>query len=152
MTDPSLRDTWRHVVDRCTNEACPEWEHYGGRGVRVCDAWRDSYEGFLSGVLGEIGPKPSAQHTLDRRDNAGHYEPGNVRWATRSEQNRNRRNNRLVTAWGETLTLAGWAERHGVDAGTIWARLRAGWDPELAVRQPLLRRPKKHGDDDVHGG
>jgi hypothetical protein len=147
MSD-SLYDTWYHMVDRCCNPRCPEYEHYGGRGITVAAAWAESYRSFLEYVLRDLGPRPTPSHTLDRVRNGEGYAPGNLRWATRSEQNRNRRNNRLITAWGKTQTLAAWAEEHGVAAATIAARLKHGWDPGLAVRQPLVRRPKRDGDHD----
>lgn len=64
-----------------------KYEHYGGRGITVCERWRESYPAFLA----DVGRKPSPQHSLDRIDNDGHYEPGNVRWATAKQQANNRR-------------------------------------------------------------
>lgn len=78
---------WGHVVQRCTNEKNRSWPHYGGRGIRICDEWRNSFEAFLE----YVGPKPSPSHSIDRINVDGHYEPGNVRWATASEQSSNRR-------------------------------------------------------------
>lgn len=78
--------SWRSMIDRCSNPKMPNWQYYGGRGIRVCDAWRTSFEQFLA----HLGPRP-AGHTLDRIDSDGHYEPGNVRWSTPQQQARNRR-------------------------------------------------------------
>lgn len=77
---------------RCFYPANPAYARYGGRGITMCDAWRDSFESFLR----DIGPRPSPEHSLDRYpNNDGHYEPGNVRWATRTEQS----NNKQSTVW-----------------------------------------------------
>lgn len=85
--------TWRHINIRCHNQNSAGYAAYGGRGIVVCDEWRTSFQAFLAAV----GPKPSPAHSLDRfPNNGGHYEPGNVRWATRSEQARNRSTSKLT--------------------------------------------------------
>lgn len=81
-----LRHIYRMMIKRCHNKDHHAYSRYGGRGIRVCDRWLNSYEAFLSDVM----PRPSLSHTLDRKDNEGDYEPSNVRWATRSEQQQNR--------------------------------------------------------------
>ena len=80
--------SWLHMVERCTYGLGKDWKYYGGRGIRVCDKWRHSFSEFLR----DVGRKPSLKHSLDRfPNNEGHYEPGNVRWATATEQAFNRR-------------------------------------------------------------
>lgn len=80
--------TWQGIIKRCTDPGSDSWEYYGGRGISVCDRWRASFPAFLS----DVGRRPSPQHSLDRYpNNDGNYEPGNVRWATRSEQMQNTR-------------------------------------------------------------
>jgi hypothetical protein len=94
---------------RCTNPKSPRYKNYGGRGIKVCERW-----GSFTAFLEDVGPKPGRDMSLDRIDNDGDYEPNNVRWATRIEQQRNTRSNRYVTVDGERLCLAAAAERLGI--------------------------------------
>ncbi len=107
---------WMGMISRCENpnEAC--YPRYGGRGIRICPEWRSSYVVFLR----DVGRRPTPQHTLERIDNAGNYEPKNVRWATKSEQARNRRSTRLVTYKGKKMSLIEAAEQAGVPYKRLW--------------------------------
>lgn len=78
---------WKSMIQRCTNPDSPNYSRYGGRGITVCDRWRESYKMFLM----DVGARPSLDHSIDRIDVNGNYEPSNVRWATRGEQQQNKR-------------------------------------------------------------
>lgn len=79
---------WHSMISRCTNPKLEAWKYYGGRGITVCDRWKNSFEAFLA----DMGPRPSPNLSIDRfPNNDGNYEPGNCRWATRSEQRANQR-------------------------------------------------------------
>jgi hypothetical protein len=84
---------WQNMISRCERPSTRGFLYYGGRGISVCEEWRSSFTAFHA----HIGPRPSPGHSVDRIDNDGNYEPGNVRWATRVEQNNNRRPRRVIT-------------------------------------------------------
>ncbi len=98
--------TWNDMIRRCVNPNHAAWQHYGGRGITVCRQWRENFTAFLR----DIGRRPSPQHSLDRINNDGNYEPGNCRWATASEQRRNQRERKIdyrkMGAKGTTVWLA----------------------------------------------
>lgn len=79
--------TWASMIRRCYNKKEDNYKYYGGRGIKVCKSWRESFEAFFN----HVGIKPSSKHSIDRINNDGNYEPGNVRWATPKEQRTNKR-------------------------------------------------------------
>ena len=135
---PTYR-SWQCMIRRCYDVRNTSYPRYGGRGIEVHDAWKDSFIAFLAD-MGERPPK----HTLDRIDNGRNYEPENCRWATWQTQQRNRQNNRMIEFNGETLCMTEWANRLGVKPATIHWRLAAGWAIEDAVTMPSKRRKASH--------
>lgn len=138
--------TWQGMIQRCEQSSADSFPLYGGRGIRVCDEWRHDFAAFFT----HVGPRPSPKHSIDRINSDGHYEPGNVRWATLLEQMRNKRNTNHVTAFGETLTVGEWAERTGVDAKKIADRLRLGMSPERALSSIDMRTKGMHAPRTRH--
>lgn len=129
---------WNSMLQRCTNPNVKCWHNYGGRGIRVCRRWRNSFENFLK----DMGPRPSPRHSLDRfPDNDGNYEPGNCRWALCKHNNRNRRDNHLVKYKGETRPIAYWSERFNITFQTLRARLAMyGWSVRRALETPVRKK------------
>lgn len=110
-------NTWRKMVERCTNPKDISYHNYGGRGVNVPDKWK-AFQGFLD----DMGVRPAAMY-LDRIDNSRDYSKENCKWSTKSQQARNRRTNRHVTINGVTKLLIDWAEEAGIKLPTLWKRL-----------------------------
>jgi hypothetical protein len=135
--------TWGSMKSRCLNPHANGFEHYGGRGIGVCERWK-TFDNFFA----DMGIRPDGL-TLDRKDNTGGYwcgkceecirlnQPENCRWASCKQQSRNRRTNTLITANGKTMCVAEWAESSGINSPAIFGRLRKGWNPEIAVTKPL---------------
>lgn len=124
--------TWKAMIGRVDDLKSNRAKDYAGRGIKVCQRWRDSFEAFYE----DMGPKPSDDHSLDRKDNDGDYCPENCRWATRSEQQRNKRTTNQYTLNGKTQSAVAWAEEYGVPEGVLWYRLSRGWDLETALVTP----------------
>lgn len=130
LSDDPAYGCWLAMKDRCYREKHEHYARYGGRGILVCERWRNSFENFLK----DMGPRPSLKHSLDRHPNAnGNYEPGNVRWAIAKEQQRNMRSNHPIEFRGETKLLVEWAEIVGIKSNTIRMRLVKGWSVEKAL-------------------
>ena len=137
QTDSRAYKTWISMRSRCLKESDPNYFRYGGRGITVCDEWRDDFQAFWA----YMGDPPKGM-SIDRIDNEKGYEPGNVRWATNKQQMRNRRCNRWLVVDGVKMTLSQAAEELGhVNASSISKRIeKYGMSHEEAVRLPSMRK------------
>jgi hypothetical protein len=122
---------WGRMHSRCKNPSDPSYFRYGGRGINVCDRWKD-----FANFSADMGLRPSSVHSIERIDNDGNYEPGNCRWATKKEQANNRRTSARITLFGRTQTLAQWAEELGMPQQIISYRVKTG--------KPLIGPVKKY--------
>jgi hypothetical protein len=133
MTGSGEWKSWSGAIERCHSESSKDYPRYGARGIRVCESWRKSFEAFFA----DMGPKPSARHSLDRIDVDGDYEPKNCRWATAREQQANRRNNINIELGGRLVTLFEYCGRqHSPRYQRIAWRVARGWSMADAVFQP----------------
>lgn len=123
---------WRGMKKRCLLESNENYKNYGGRGIKVCRRWIDSFESFLA----DMGEAPDGM-SIDRIDNDGDYEPGNCRWATTKEQANNRRTNVWLSHDGKTLTVKQWSERIGIKTTTLERRIQHGWSAQKAIETPV---------------
>lgn len=130
MGSTRIYNIWRKMQQRCTDPANPAWKDYGGRGISVCNEWLADPAAFQSWAEGN-GYKPSL--TIERIDNNGNYEPSNCRWASRVEQNHNKRNNFNIQVGAVTKCVSEWQAETGICRKVIANRIRAGIAPELAV-------------------
>lgn len=115
-----IHNAWVAMHQRCYNENGEFYSHYGGRGITVCDEWRD-----FSAFLRDMSPRPPG-HSLDRIDNSKGYSADNCRWASNTQQVRNRRKTTFYEYEGKTLSLPEWAEQIGVKYQTLWHRYKIG--------------------------
>lgn len=143
--DHAVWKIWKKINGRCNSKSNPRYSSYGGRGISVCKRWSEG-DGRLTGFecfAKDMGRRLTPKHSVERVNNNGNYEPGNCKWATASEQQRNTRQNRIITALGETKTLVEWAESSGLSEDVIYARLARQWTAEAAISLPLThgKRP-----------
>lgn len=161
VTDGSLRAThrksnhylyrvWAKIKERCYNSSNIGYKTYGGRSkdpVKMLDNWKNSFSSFYSYIITNLGEKPSKEHSIDRIKNSKGYFPGNLRWATNKEQQRNKLNTVYLTYKGITLAMADWAERTGLPYDALRGRhglrhLYPMTDAEILTKP--IRRTSKH--------
>ncbi len=159
--DGPLYRTWAGCNGRCHNPNNVGYPDYGGRGIEVCPEWRypkhggtstTPFQNFRAYVLVAMGPKP-APGTIDRIDNDQGYEPGNIRWASQTEQKQSRldgrpgmrRNVMLTHPDGRCTTLTEWAEELGISPWTLAARRRYGWSDTRILTTPVQHRRVRRG-------
>jgi len=126
--------SWDAMIQRCTNENHSAYKDYGNRGIFVCERWK-----IFSNFLEDMGEKPEG-FTLERGNNEYHYHKANCKWATRKEQQRNRRANVVIDLNGKKHCVSEWAEILGIKRETIAARLRYGWSIEKTLMIPVSRK------------
>jgi hypothetical protein len=120
---------YNSMIQRCNNPKNAFYYRYGGRGIRCCDSWRESFSNFFK----DIGPRPSDKHSIDRIDNNGHYDINNCRWSTSKVQHNNTSRNRMLTFQETTDTLANWAQLYKMKWATLDGRLKRGWTVEKSL-------------------
>ena len=136
---------WVNMRQRCCNPKNPSYPRYGGRGVTVCETWLASFDAFFA----DMGPRPSALHSIERADNDQGYAPGNCVWAIAKQQSRNTRTNHLVEVeGGRTITVAEACEMVGLDPNTAYQRIHQGWSAEGAVGTSTI--PNGHRGSSNH--
>ena len=120
---------WCKMKERCSNHNAINYERYGGRGITVCPEWQSDFPSFLR----DMGECPSAEHSLERKNNSEGYSKGNCVWATRIEQANNKRNNVFVEFAGQTKSVAAWCRELGLNYPIVRQRIyRDGWTAERA--------------------
>lgn len=131
---------WNHMWKRCVDPRNEAYARYGGRGIKVCDRWRDFFT-----FVEDMGKRPSKRHSLDRIDNDGNYEPSNCRWASHNQQINNRRSTVWITSSdGQTKTLTQWAAELGVSRETIKRRLEETPDDQAgALERATVNREEE---------
>ena len=142
MTNSPEYKTWSGIKRRCLNKNDARYHHYGGRGILICERWKNSFEAFLY----DMGEKPHGNYSIERIDFNGHYEPTNCKWIKNEVQQKNKRSNVILSSSGKTMILSDWAKETGLSASTISARLRYGWSVDDALSKPLSYPKKCHAE------
>lgn len=140
MSNTQIHKEWRGIKTRCYNQNDKNYNNYGGRGITMCENWKDNFLSFYEYVsklphCGDVG------YSIDRIDYNGNYEPNNVRWADRITQNRNKRNNVNITFNGKTQCLTAWAYELNILKETLYQRIyKLNWNIEKALTTPVKRQ------------
>jgi hypothetical protein len=131
-----LYGLWKNMIGRCHSPSHPAYHRYGGRGISVCKRWRG--KGGFQRFAADMGPRPTSKHSVERMNNNKGYSPSNCKWATKLEQGRNKRNNRLLTFDGKTQCVAAWAAELGITSKFIDNRLRLSWTVDRILSTPII--------------
>lgn len=129
MTHTPEHKSWVGIIQRTTSNRLPCANRYINRGITVCDSWRHSFQQFYK----DMGARPSPEHSIDRINNNGNYEPNNCRWATPREQANNRSTNIMVEIEGEVRTIKEWSRFVGISSSIVYHRIYRGWSPIDAI-------------------
>lgn len=133
-TDTRLFRIWKGIKGRCFNKNNNKFKNYGGRGILICDEWKNDFKAFYDWAMAN-GYQDDL--TIDRIDNNGNYEPLNCRWVSQKVQQNNKSNSYFIEYNGKSLTLSQWAELYGLNYSTVKSRLSYGWTIEKALFTPV---------------
>lgn len=133
------------MMCRCYTESTTHYEYYGGRGISVCEEWRNKENGFLNFYNWSMANGYADDLTIDRIDVNGNYEPSNCRWATREQQANNTRHNKFITYKGKTMTISQWAKLLGIDRRTFDKRIKSGWSISDCIEKPVDKKYSRAG-------
>ncbi len=137
MTNTDEFKVWCSMKERCYNPKTSNYHRYGGRGIEVCDEWRDDFKAFYD----FMGDRPSPVHSIERYDNDGDYSPDNCEWATAKEQANNTSRNKLFSFNGIELNPMQWSEKMGIPYSVLSQRLNhLGWSFAKAISTPVRHR------------
>lgn len=125
--------SWENIIQRCTNPKNTYYSRYGGRGIKICDRWRNSFDAFLE----DMGRAPTKNHTVGRLDNEGDYEPGNCEWQTRKVQQNNRSNTHYIEVDGKQVSRGELAESMGLTISQLVTRMKHNWTAEEMKSTPV---------------
>jgi hypothetical protein len=128
----NLFHVWNGIKQRCLNPRSQAFNNYGGRGIKVCDEWREDFQAFHDWAI-KNGYRLGRE--IDRIDNDGDYEPGNCRWVTSQTNNNNRRSNTLVEIGGKTHTISEWSRITGIPRSTLQKRISSGKTPDEILKR-----------------
>lgn len=136
-----LYGVWNNMILRCHNPNNPEYPRYGGRGIVVCDEWKNDFIAFYTWAMaaGYDEAAPRGQYTVERNDNDGPYSPENCKLANMKDQANNTRRNRFITYKGETKTVTQWARHLGIKQTTLSRRILSGWPVEKAFTEEVRK-------------
>ena len=140
LSDTKAYQVWRAMKNRCDNPNDKNYNHYGGRGISVCNSWHEDFACFYKWLTdnGYVEScKRNVKQTIDRIDNDGNYEPSNCRLVSMNEQANNKSNNKTYTYDGETHTYAEWAKKCGVKYKSFMNRVYKGWDFNKIINTPI---------------
>lgn len=126
--------SWESMKARCRNPNYSNYKYYGGRGISYCKEW-EVFQNFLD----SMGKRPSKQHSLERINNNGNYEPSNCKWASKCEQMLNRSNAIYLTLNGVTMPIREWASKLGIPLKVLKSRRGEKWSDERILTQPVRR-------------
>lgn len=154
LSNTRLHGVWTNIINRCTNPKSNEYRYYGGRGITVCDEWRNSFQAFYDWAYanGYDENAPHGKCTIDRIDNDKGYSPDNCRWVTIKQNSRNTRKNRILEFNGEKHTLSEWTEIIHIPSNTLTERLKRGWSIEKTLTTPAKKCGKaiyRQGDKNL---